>query len=71
VIGSTLLAIGAEVIFGSFFLSYLMIRVLLNDPDAPLQDAASVRIAEPTRTFHEYQGAHAPRRDHNSFHQSA
>jgi hypothetical protein len=64
VIGSTLLAIGAEVIFGSFFLSYLsylMFRVLLNDPDAPLQDAASVRIAEPTGPFHEYQGAHAPR----------
>jgi glycosyltransferase involved in cell wall biosynthesis len=47
VLGSTFLAIGAEVIFGSFFLSFLQFRKTLHDPAASLQDAASVRIPEP------------------------
>jgi 4-amino-4-deoxy-L-arabinose transferase-like glycosyltransferase len=52
VIGSTLLAIGAEIIFGSFFLSFLQFSKTLHDPAAPLEDAASVRIPEPTHARH-------------------
>lgn len=46
VIGSTFLAIGAEIIFGSFFLSFLQFSKTLHDPAAPLEDATSVRIPE-------------------------
>jgi hypothetical protein len=46
VVGSTLLAIGVEVIFGSFFLSYLQFRKSLHNPHAPLNDAASIHSVE-------------------------
>lgn len=48
VLGSTGIAIGAEVIFGSFFLSFLQFRKTLHDPTAPLEDAASVHIPKHT-----------------------
>ena len=47
VLGSTGIAIGAEIIFGSFFLSFLQFRKTLHDPAAPLEDASSVRIPAP------------------------
>ena len=47
VLGSTGIAIGAEIIFGSFFLSFLQFRKTLHDPAAQLADASSVRIPTP------------------------
>ncbi len=49
VLGSTGIAIGAEIIFGSFFLSFLQFRKTLRDPAAPLEDASLVRIPAPAQ----------------------
>jgi hypothetical protein len=42
VIGSTCMAIGAEIIFGSFFLSFLQFRSTLHSPTGTLDDTTPV-----------------------------
>jgi hypothetical protein len=44
VVASTLLAIGAEIVFGSFFLSFLQFRKSLHAPNSPKNDRPSTDV---------------------------